>query len=261
MPDCTTTTFTPCEARRLSRLLAGMAKGGEACQGSAHSGATRDLIARAIAAGLVGESAGTLHPRPEARSFLRRIFSADGEDGFARQHGEHKTVEIAEPQGRKVVRRNLDESPLASLSRLKGRDGTAFLPGEARDAGERLASDFNRGQLQPRLTMSFEPRLAERVKGAPGGQADLCGSALAARQRFNRAVESMGPELAGVAIDVCCFAKGLETVERERQWPVRSAKLMLRAALMTLARHYDPPRKQKGTPTRHWGTDDFRPVL
>ena len=50
MPDCTTTTFTPCEARRLSRLLAGMAKGGEACQGSAHTGATRDLIARAIAA-------------------------------------------------------------------------------------------------------------------------------------------------------------------------------------------------------------------
>ena len=261
MPDCTTTTFTPCEARRLSRLLAGMAKGGEPCELSAHTGAARDLIRRAIAAGLVGESAGTLHPRPEARSFLRRIFSADGEDGFARQHGEHETVEIAEPQGRKVVRRNLDESPLASLSRLKDRDGAAFLPGAAREAGERLASDFNRGQLQPHLTMSFEPRLAERVKGAPGGQVDLCGSALAARQRFNRAVESMGPELAGVAIDVCCFAKGLETVERERQWPVRSAKLMLRAALMTLARHYDPPRKQKDMPTRHWGTDDFRPVL
>lgn len=261
MPDCATTTFTPSEARRLSRLLASMAKGGEACQLATHSGAAHDLLARAIAAGLVGERAGTLHQRPEARSFLRRIFSADGEDGFARQHGEHETVEMAEPKGCKVVRRNLDESPLASLSRLKGRDGAAFLPSEAREAGERLASDFNRGQLQPRLTMSFEPRLAERVKGAPGGQADLCGSALAARQRFNRAVESMGPELAGVAIDVCCFAKGLETVERERQWPVRSAKLMLRAALMTLARHYDPPRKPKGMPTRHWGTDDFRPVL
>lgn len=261
MPEPATKSFSPAEARRLSRLLAGMTPGSETCEISAHRGAMLELIRRAIAAGLVREQGGTLCPRPEARSFLRRVFSADGEEGFARQHGERATVDIAEPQGRKTVRRNLDESPLASLSRLKARDGALFLPVAALDAGERLASDFHRGQLQPRLTMSFEPRLAGRAKGAPGGQADLCSSALAARQRFNRAVESMGPELAGVAIDVCCFAKGLELVERERQWPVRSAKLMLRAALMTLARHYDPPRAAKAPPTRHWGSDDFRPVL
>ena len=158
------------------------------------------------------------------------------------------------------MRRNLDESPLASLSRIKGRDGASFLPENALAAGERLAADFERGQMQPRVTMSFEPRLATRAKGAAGGQADLSDAALGARHRFNRAAEAMGPELSGVAIDVCCFGKGLETVERERQWPVRSAKLMLRAALMALARHYDPPR-QSPSRSRHWGAEDFRPVL
>lgn len=46
--------------------------------------------------------------------------------------------------------------------------------------------------------------------------ADLADSAIAARVAVNRALEAMGPELAGVALDVCCFMKGLETVERER---------------------------------------------
>jgi hypothetical protein len=59
-----------------------------------------------------------------------------------------------------------------------------------------------------------------------------------ARARVSRAARALGPDLAGVALDVCCFGKGLEQVERDRHWPARSAKLMLRTALMALARHY-----------------------
>jgi hypothetical protein len=55
--------------------------------------------------------------------------------------------------------------------------------------------------------------------------------------------------------------KGLTVVERERQWPARSAKLMLRAALMTLARHYAPPRPEKPGRMRHWGEEGYRPEL
>jgi hypothetical protein len=62
-------------------------------------------------------------------------------------------------------------------------------------------------------------------------------------------------------VDVCCFAKGLETVERERQWPARSAKLMLRTALLALARHYMPPPSGSGRTSHHWGGSDYRPAM
>lgn len=245
--------FTPAEARRLARLL--QAAGKEAI--TAKNPQEQALLDRAVAAGLVEKRGGGLAARPEAKSFLRRLFTADGEAAFAAQHGERAREEVALPEGRVLVTRNLDESPLGHLSRIRGRDGRTFLPPDAVAAGERLLADFTRGQLQPRVTAAWEPRLADRVKGVPGGQAELKDSALAARARFGRAVEAMGPELSGVALDVCCFHKGLETVERERQWPARSAKLLLRAALMTLARHYAPPPRRTGT--RHWGAADYRP--
>lgn len=249
--------FTPAEARRLARLIATFGPDGASLAGV--EAPARALLRRAVSAGLVEERQGRLVARNEAAGFLRRLYVADGEQAFSAQHGARRMVEIATPEGRRRVRRNLDESPLSTLSRLKGRDGAPFLPQTALAAGERLAVDFERGQLQPRLTVSFEPRLSGRIKGEAGGQADLADAALAARRRFNRAAEAMGPELAGVAIDVCCFCKGLETVERERQWPVRSAKLMLRVALMALARHYDPPRRCVSRP-HHWGAEDFRPA-
>lgn len=100
--------------------------------------------------------------------------------------------------------------------------------------------------------MAYEPRLASKTKGRAGGTADLCD----ARMRVGKAMEAIGPELCGVALDGYCFQKGLELVERERQWPVRSAKLMLRAALMALARHYAPPRAA-GRQSHVWGAEGY----
>jgi hypothetical protein len=189
----------------------------------------------------------------------RRPFCAGApEEAFQEQHRDTENRTVAVDGIRQTVRVNALESPLGAIARLKEKSGQAFLAPEALAAGERLHADFTRAQLQPRLTMAYEPRLATKTKGGAGGTADLCDTALAARMRVAKAMEAIGPELCGVALDVCCFQKGLELVERERQWPVRSAKLMLRAALMALARHYAPPRSA----SRHshvWGAEGYRP--
>jgi hypothetical protein len=221
---------------------------------------TLQTIERAVAAGLVSRNRERLTLAPAARSFLRRLV-AEAEETFLGQHADIVT-RTAEIDGRRqAVRLNQSESPLGPLSRLKDRDGAPFLSADAVAAGDRLAADFNRAQLQPRVTASWEPRLSGRGKGERGGMAEMTDSAVAARNAVSRAIEAMGPELSGVALDVCCFMKGLELVERERQWPARSAKLMLRTALLSLARHYSPPRSPKAAPMQHWGAEDYRPEL
>lgn len=226
-------------------------------EGRAYSRAT---LRAAEATGLLRIVEGRASASPEASAFLRRAL-IEGEESFGDQHREIAVENIEVEGARQPVRRNLVESPLSALARIKDRNGARFLPEEAIAAGERLLADFTRAQLQPRVTASWEPRLASRGKGQAGGQTEIAESALAARDRVSRAVEAMGPELAGVAVDVCCFLKGLELVERERQWPVRSAKLMLRAALLALARHYAPPAPERRRRSHHWGAEGYRPVL
>lgn len=221
---------------------------------------TQPVLAQAVSLGLVTRQADAIMALPEAAAHLRRALQEVKEEAFAGQHRRIEEEKTLVDGVQQPVRRNLSESPLSLLSRLKERSGAAFLPPAAVDAGERLAADFERGHLQPKVTASWEPRIATRTAGERGGLADLTDSAIAARMRVNAVLDAMGPELSGVALDVCCFGKGLEQVERERLWPARSAKLMLRTALLAAARHYAPP--PAGTRRRHaWGAEGFRPEL
>jgi hypothetical protein len=54
---------------------------------------------------------------------------------------------------------------------------------------------------------------------------------IGARQRVRAALDAVGPEFAGLMVDVCCFLKWLEQVESERSWPPRSAKVVLQLGL------------------------------
>ncbi|KQS67892.1 hypothetical protein ASG39_05945 [Rhizobium sp. Leaf371] len=218
------------------------------------------VLRSAVSLGLVSgpDAAGLYRLLPPAVGFLKRALS-DPDDAYAGQHRQIASATLETAAGRQTVHINLAESPLAPIGRLRDKSGRPFLPPEALEAGQRLHRDFTRAQLQPRLTMAYEPRLSTRTKGSSGG-GEIADSAIAARTRVARAMEAIGPELCGVAIDVCGFEKGLETVERERQWPARSAKLLLRAALMALARHYAPPPPPTRR-TRAWGAEGFRPDM
>lgn len=223
------------------------------------AGTAPALIARLVSDGLLAPSPRGFVATPQTAAWLRRDLCDLPDEAHASQHRTVAVETLDMPDGRQVARRNLQESPLFPLLRLKEKDGRPFLSEEALAAGERLAADFDFAGLQPRITASWEPRLASRSTGAPPAAVELTDNRLSARSRVTRAMEAMGPELSGVALDVCCFGKGLETVERERQWPARSAKLMLRAALLSLARHYTPPPPKSRS--RHWGDEGFRPEM
>ncbi|MFN3547662.1 MAG: DUF6456 domain-containing protein [Mesorhizobium sp.] len=183
----------------------------------------------------------------------------EAERPFLLQHAELGAVTVETAEGPQAAAMNLSESPLFKLARRKDRDGRPFLDADLFRAGERLRADYTRGLLMPRLGVNWASLGGGGSGGAGGGAVDLTDAALAARARVDRAIEAVGPELAGLLVDVCCFLKGLETVEAERGWPVRSAKVVLRAALSALARHYAPQPRRAAARILHWGARDYRP--
>lgn len=220
-------------------------------------GSSSDCLTRLAQAGLAIRRASILELSEDGRSLLRR---QNSENPFQDQHRELVAAEVALPEGKGHVLVNVNESPLAQLARRRGKCGKPFLTTPEFRAGERLRSDYTRGNIMPRLGANWVASVASGRRGGESGIAELTDAALAARQRVEQAIEAVGPELAGVLIDVCCFLKGIETVETERQWPARSAKIVLKTALAALSRHYEPPRKRSGS-TLHWGAADYRPAI
>ena len=194
-------------------------------------------------------------------SFVRRLATPAGLDPFTAQHRE--MARETRIMGEAPVRVDANESPLAWLARRRDRDGQPFLDTAAVAAGERFRRDVTVAQMLPSVTSNWS------AHGAGGGdpQHRLLPSemALAARQRIDRALDFLGPDFAGLAMDACGFVKKLETIESERGWPARSAKVVLRMALAQLARHYGLAAKATG-PARsrgvgHWGAADYRPKM
>lgn len=158
------------------------------------------------------------------------------------------------PAGPRRVTIDEAESPLAWLARRRGRDGRAFIAPHQFQAGERLRADFTRGQMMPRTTADWSNPIPSDRRAAPGG-GGITDGAVAARQRVNAALEAVGPEFSGLLIDLCCFLKGLEDLERARGWPARSGKVVLQLALDRLARHYGYVAEARGrnhAPVRTW---------
>jgi hypothetical protein len=204
-----------------------------------------------LAAGVLARSGPAWTAGADAASWLRRAL-LEGGDGFAAQHRQT----LSRPDGAAV---NLAESPLARLATATAAE-PAFLEPHHVEAGERVRRLVERAQLQPRLTMGWSP---DRIAGSGGaGPADISDLAADARRALAALMGSLPRECAAVVLDVCALLKGLQTVESERGWPRRSAKLVLRIGLDQAARHFGLDPEAVGGPARGrhaWLGDGARP--
>ena len=157
--------------------------------------------------------------------------------GFRAQHGEMRR-EAVEDENRVTHRlwRDGAESPLSWLRSRRNKDGSPMIDDLQFAAGEKLRADVTRGQMMARTTANWDATVASHRRGADAGA--FTDATIAARERSNRALAAVGPELSGILLDICCFLKPMETVERERCWPARSGRVVLGLALARLADHY-----------------------
>ena len=183
------------------------------------------LVAELTASGALGGNSDSCFAIAGTRSWLKRA-RLDA-DAFAAQH----RTTARGPDGTGV---NLEESPLARLA-FAG-TGRAFLDRHHVEAGERVRRLVERAQLQPRLTMAYSA--SRTTSNRPQAAADISDLAADARREVAALHRVLPKECAGVVLDVCGLLKGLQEVERDRGWPRRSAKLVLRIGLEQLAQHY-----------------------
>jgi hypothetical protein len=171
-------------------------------------------------------------------------------DRFQEQHRIART----DREGRLV---NFAESPLSRL--MAGEK--AFLQPHHIEAAERVRMLVERSCLQPRTTMSYSSATTgAKQSGSPG---DLSDMAIDARRALDRIYRELPDECAGVVIDVCGWLKGLQETERDRGWPRRSAKLVLRIGLEQLAQHFGlaPHAVGKNHVSQRSWRDDERPSM
>ncbi len=198
--------------------------------GKARLSVAADLVAAFEARGWIGrEPDGRYGLAAGGEAWMRRARAA-APDAFRRQHGAIEDLGAGLAIDRAAA-------PLDALKRLAGPDGRSFLTPEQAAAADRLAEDFERAHLRPRLTRDPE--------ALPGGAvwvtntADRLGAgAYDARRRCLAALDAAGPGLGDLLFDVVCVGRGLGEAERGFGWPQRSAKAILRLGLDRLAVHY-----------------------
>ena len=211
--------------------------------------------------------------REGAAALRRHLASGQSPDGFRAQH---QQLRLAPHSDERDTRAGADghvlvndlESPLAWLRRRTDKAGRPLITDAQFAAGERLRTDFHRAHMSRRITASYDGvgGSGGSRRGVPGHGVDIAEHVLAARERINRALAAVGPELGGMLLDVCCHLRGLEGVETDAGLPQRSGKVVLLIALTMLARHYGllsvadsmaPLRRR----IQQWGAPDYRPSL
>lgn len=217
----------------MRRLIARLQQGGELKRaGAAYLLAGKrgpktvvpaEIVAALLAEGLVCENADAVVVTAAGERWLKQASPRELEARL-----------VKDPDGYEhYVVVNAAESPLALLAH-RGQIGAV-----AYEAGDKLRRDYTIGQLTARMGVDFSAPVGRRTF-AP----DLADTVVAARQRFNQALRAVGPGLADVLFDICCYLTSLEACEQIRHWPRGSARVVLALALDRLASHYGmaPPQ-------------------
>ena len=123
---------------------------------------------------------------------------------------------------------NRRESALAWLA------SRGLLTPRQEEAGERLRADYERAAIGPAMTMRWEPR----VDGGARRALDPTEAQVAAKRRFDAALQAAGPGLSDVLWRVVCAGEPLAEAEKGLGWPTRSARLVLAFALDRVADGY-----------------------
>jgi hypothetical protein len=222
--------------------------------------ASRSAIACALRKGWLAhdQTRNCLHISPAGLQALRA-----GERNQVRNPTSTKLATARPAEARK---RPAGESALVWLRSRRDKNGGSFITDPQFNAGEKLAADYWRAQLSPRVTANWSAAVpGQRTRrSAPGAGVEISDAAMAARRRVQHALEAVGPELAGILVDVCCHELGLEAAGHAAGWPQRgAARVVLELALTRLARHYGliAPERPAANRMRHWGDENFRPTI
>lgn len=159
-----------------------------------------------------------------ARGAKRLIEERRIEDGVVGRKASRTTA--------RTVTVNAAESPLGWLY------SRGHVSRRQYDAGERLRFDWERAQLDPRVTMAWDAAPIARSRGGAGAAPDLSASQIDAKRRFHAAVSAAGPGLSDILWRIVCAGEGMREAETALGWPARAGKLVLTIALDRVAEYY-----------------------
>jgi hypothetical protein len=208
------------------------------------------VIRRLLSAGALSGSSEECGANSETRGWLRRALLEPAEIA-----GQHRLIRQVG-----AVAVNLAESPLGRLGAPGPNGGEPFLAPHQVEAGERVRRLVERARLMPRTTMTYSA--SRVVRTTESARTDLSDMALDARREIAKLRQALPEDCAAVVMDVCGLLKGLQQVEQERGWPRRSAKLVLRIGLETLAGYFGLSPTAIGHTSevsRNWMADGARP--
>lgn len=204
------------------------------------------LVAELEKKDLIEKCGGRLKINSRGRAIVRRIEAVrekprvgqQQNDAFMAQHQIRGRKKVGVGDDARVVVANLTDSPLWWLKSRKGKNGKALISQAQFEAGERLRHDWELSQKGPRVTMNWDMAMRSGKVSGPSDAYDPTPAELKAKQRYEKALDVLGPGLADIAQRICCRYEGLEDAEKAMSWPQRSGKVVLSIALSQLARHY-----------------------